>query len=406
MLALALFGARSRMIFRPQSVAEVLIAPAVWAPCPPTPAPGLEPHPNTPPMKRNQVLLAGLALASPLLFAFDPTADKVAFTPAEGTSLTKTFKLSQDFALDDMSMQMNGEDMPMEMEMSMKLTQTTAVTDTYDKLAEGKPAKLTRLYKDASMEMQVESKTSAMGQNSEQDAKGEGTSKLKDKIVTFTWDADSGAYTKKYDEEAKGEDEWLPSLVEDMDLRGLLPDKEVSVDDEWTADNAIVADLFAAGGNWQWNVEMEGVDSPGGPSPEMMTDLRELLGDSLDGDVTCKFVGSKEVDGVSYLAINVTIKIGSKTDMAEFMTDQMSKAEVPEGVTIEVSKMDMDTTMEGKGTLLWDGKAGLMHSFEYEGEFTMIMDMGMDIDAFGQQMKNDMHMEMSGDMKLDVSTSK
>ncbi len=357
-------------------------------------------------MKTKHILLSSLALATPLLLSMDLRGDSVAFAPADGASITKTFALTQEFELDDMSMSMNGSDMGMEMEMSVTSTQTISIADTYDKMDGAKPTKLTRTFKDGAMELVTEAGVSVMGNDQDMDASGEGASKLNDLTVVFSWDDEESEYTKAYDEESEGEDSWLTDLSEDTDLRGLLPTTEVSEDDEWVADSSVLVTLFAPGGNLQWDLDIEGDQSTSGPDAEMMSNLGNMLGEALEGEVKCKYVGKKDADGASLLAIEVTVNIDSITDMSEMVEAGMAEQEMPEGVEIEISRMDMELHLEGKGTLLWDAKAGLVHSFKYAGETGMIMDMDMDINAMGQEMENSMHMEMSGEMKLDVTTSK
>ncbi len=365
-------------------------------------------------MNRTQLLtakslLAGAVLASPFLLSFERAGDKVTFAPAEGKQLTKSFVLEQNFNVDDMSMAMNGEDFPMEMEMDMEMTQTVTVTDTYEGMADGKPSKLIREYKEGSMDMNVDVKVAVMGQNQDQSQEMEGTSQLKDKKVVFTWNDEKGEYEIKFHEDSAGEPELLGELLEDMDLRGLLPEagKEVSVDDEWTPRKDIVADIFAAGGNLQWEIEGGDVDSAmgGGPDPEMMSNLRALLSDSIDGDLRCKYTGTKEVDGKTFQRIEVTLDIKSVADLLEYVQAAMEETELPPGASMpEIGQMEMTTEMDGKGVLLWDSSAGVMHSFTYEGRLAMAMEMSMTMDAMGQEMEMEMSMEMSGDMKLEVTT--
>ncbi|MFT4647447.1 MAG: hypothetical protein ACI9X4_000659 [Glaciecola sp.] len=365
--------------------------------------------PNSPQkivMKTKHILISGLALATPFLLSMDPRGDSVTFAPAEGSSISKTFTLTHGFELDDMAMLMNGNDMGMEMEMNVQSSQTITVADTYSKMDGATPTMLTRTYSDGAMELITESAVSAMGTDQNNDATGEGGSHLNDLTVIFSWDEEKEEYNKAFGEESEGEAEWLTDLHEDMDLRGFLPVGEVSVDDEWIADSNVLIPTFAPGGNLQWDVIMDGEESAGGPDAEMMSNLGGMLEDAIEGEVKCKYVGKKEMDGVEYLTIEITINIDTVTDMIEAVQAGMAEQDIPEGVEIEVSRMDMELHMEGKGTLMWNAKAGVVHSFSYAGESAMVMDMDMDINAMGNEMENSMHMEMSGEMSLEITTSK
>ena len=354
-------------------------------------------------MKRKQTILASIALTSPFLIASALVEDSVTFAPKDGTTLTKTYTLAQTMEVTDTSMSVGGTDFPMDMEMTMEVTQITAMTDTFETMGEGKPTKLVRLYKDASMEMAGESETKVPGMPGEDASiNGTGTSALKGKKVHFTWDAEKGEYTKKFDEETEGEESHLDGLVEDTDLRGLLPDKAVSEGDEWDAENSVVLELFSPGGNWQWN--LEGIEAPGmggGPDAEMMSDMRMVLGESMEGSVTCRYEGMKEKDGSQYMAIAVEINIDSENDLTEHVNESMEEADIP--VPMEVTSVVMSMVLEGKGTLYWDGESGHMYAFDYKGEFEMNMEMAMSIEQGGTQ-EIEMSMDMDGTMELGVET--
>ena len=62
-------------------------------------------------MKTKHILALAL-LVSPAFLAFTLPADKVAFAPKEGSSVSKTFTTKAEFSLDSMSMTMNGQPSP------------------------------------------------------------------------------------------------------------------------------------------------------------------------------------------------------------------------------------------------------------------------------------------------------
>ena len=90
-------------------------------------------------MRTRTLILGALAAAAPLLVASNPSATKLTFSPTAGSSLTKTFSNSVEFALDDMSMMMNGEENPMMPQIEMAMESIVGVTDTYGAVADGKP---------------------------------------------------------------------------------------------------------------------------------------------------------------------------------------------------------------------------------------------------------------------------
>jgi len=355
-------------------------------------------------MKHTSALFATV-VALPALVAFAPKADSVKFAPAEGTTVTKSFTTKSDFSLDDMSMLMNGEPNPMMPELSMKMliSQTTSVTDTYGKVADGRPAKLTRKYDGASMDMNMDMEVDMMGETDTQSAEGSGTSKLDGSTVIFTWDADSGSYKAAFPEGAEGDADLLEGLAEDMDLRGLLPASgELSAGDSYDVPLTALIDVFAPGGDLKLDVEMEGAGEMGGPDPSMMTDFRRIFEEMVEGEATGKYVGTREVDGVKVGVIELTFKIKASRDMSEFVAELMG-GEMPEGLEMTVNRLDVDFTYEGGGELHWNLGAGHAHALALKGEASVAMDMEMAMDFGGQSMTMAMEMAMSGALENNMS---
>src|SRR5210317_2181826 len=91
----------------------------------------------SPPNPMNITRTAGLGLLVPALLALSPVEDELSFHPEEGTSLTKAFSFEFDFALDDVTMLMDGQDMggmiagqiP-----EVQMANTTTIEDTYDSM--------------------------------------------------------------------------------------------------------------------------------------------------------------------------------------------------------------------------------------------------------------------------------
>ncbi|MFT7679676.1 MAG: hypothetical protein ACI8QC_003681, partial [Planctomycetota bacterium] len=326
------------------------------------------------------------------------------FAPEDGSSVTKTFTSTVEFALDDMTMLMNGEENPMmpSMEMDMNMIQTITVSDKYGATSAGRPATLTRTYDAAGNEMEVEMVMDMMGQVQEDSSSGSGSSALEGSSVVFTWDADAGEYTKAFAEGSEGEDEHLEGLVEDMDLRVLLPDGEVDEGDEWEIDLAGLVDILAPGGDLIIDLQMDGAETAGGPDPTMMSNVREMFGDMLEGSASGKFTGTRDEDGVTVAVIEIEIEIDTAKDMSEFVEELMGD-QIPAEVEMTLDRVDVEFALQSSGILLWDIRGGHVYSLSIEGESAVSMDMEMSMDMGGQAMTFEMSMEMSGTQKNEVS---
>ncbi|MFT7479965.1 MAG: hypothetical protein ACI80N_003272, partial [Gammaproteobacteria bacterium] len=350
---------------------------------------------------KNNTLLALGALAASTLLAFTLPEDTVSFAPTEGSSLTKTFASVMTFNLDDMNMTMNGESPPMMPEMEMEMTQemTLVVTDEYASLKDGTVAKLLRSFETIGQEISVETSMEMMGETQETNPTGSGGSALEGTTVSFTWNDDDEEYERAF--EGDGDDEeLLDGLTADMDLRALLPEGDVSEGDEWDVELVALVDILAPGGDLAIDLEMDGGGAQmGGPDPQMMSNMRELLGDLLEGDFKATYSGTRKADGLTLGVISVTIDIESARDMSEYMSESMDEADSP--IPMELDRADVEFMVEAEGELLWDLAAGHLHSFDLKGDASITMDMAMTMDM-GEEMSMEMSMEMSGTIAQSV----
>ncbi len=341
------------------------------------------------------------ALALSLLVGFSgSSADKIAFTPAEGTTVTKTFASTTTMEMDEMTALMNGQPAPIpEIEMTMEMLQTVTVTDEYAKMAAGQPTMLVRTYDAISneLEMEVDSGAGAEAPG------GGGSSPLEGSTVEFKWNADTEEYDLKFADGEDGDAELLTGLTEDMDLRALLPSEELSEGDTYDIDLAGFADVLAPGGDLKIEMELDGSGADNAMDPEMMTNFRQFFEDLLEGEATGKYVGTRDVDGVKVAVIELEIEINASADMSELAAESMGE-EIPEGMEMNIDRMDVELVYEGTGELHWNMGKGVIHGLSLEADMTMNMDMAMAIAAGGQDIEMTMEMAMSGSIESNVTT--
>jgi len=354
-------------------------------------------------MKIRIPILAAATLI-PALLAFDRPGTSIEFAPEDGASLNKTFEQSWEMELDDMEVLMNGQDSGMmpEMEMAMTISQAVNVIDTYRGVDAGRPQQVTREYRSIGHEMDMEMAMDMMGETNEQSNNATGTSELEGTTVIFDWDGDEEEYTKEYHEDDEGADEdLLVNLEEDMDLRFLLPEDEVEVGDEWDIDVSQLPDLIAPGGDYSMDIEMEGMEGgmPGGPDPEMMSNMREMMGDMLEGDATARL--QEASDGLA--TIELEISIDTARDMTDMVADMMAEMGGEAGMMPEIDRMDIEFTFDVKGKMLWDLRGNHIQSLDLDGDVSMTMDMEMSMDM-GEAITIEVSMTMSGTFEESVST--
>jgi hypothetical protein len=192
-----------------------------------------------------------------------------------------------------------------------------------------------------------------------------------------------------------------------MDLRGVLPGKEVAAGDTWDIDVQELRALLAPGGDVGIRPEKVGDEEMGGMMPGMdnMGELSDMLGETLEGTATAEYKGVEEKDGGRYGVIRLTFEIKSNNDMADKVGEMMK--EMPENVgNFQIDHMDVEFGMNATGTIYWDMASGHVHSADVSGEVEMNMDTGMAIEAEGKSMNIEQTMRMSGTIAIQLEVTK
>ena len=355
-------------------------------------------------MKHTALLLAALALPLPAAVSTtgERNVEEIVFAPSAGSKVTKTFENVMDFVLEDMSVLMNGEEAPFMGDMEMDMTSTTvvAVTDEYARMGEGRPEVLRRTFDDIGMEMDMEMSMEVMGQVQDQAPTGSGSSPLEGKTVVFT--DNEGAYEVAWAEGEEDDPELIDGLVEDMDLRALLPPGSVAVGESWEIELMGLVDLYAPGGDLKMDVEMDmgGADMMGGGGMDP-AHMREYFGELMEGDARATLASVRDDGGQRIAVIDLAIEIDTSADVSELMNEQMEG--MPQGMEVSLDRADVELSIQSTGQLLWNLSAGHVQGLTLEGDTEFAMDIEMSMDMAGQAMDMEMSMEMSGTSETNLS---
>jgi hypothetical protein len=351
-------------------------------------------------------LTAASALAASALLSLAMPREKVAFSPAEESTFTKHFVTSGEFVLDDMNVLLNGEanDMMPTMEMTMSWSQAVKVVDRYSEVADGRAGVLRRTFEEIAQEIEMEMTMEMMGQSQDQDATGTGTSELEGTTVVFTWNDEDSEYESAFDEDSEGDEELLEGLVEDMDLRSLLPSGDVAEGDEWDIELSSLSKIMAPGGDLHLDIEMDDMQDPMGTggNAEMMSNMNEMFGEHTSGTSVGRYAGTREVDGVTCRVIEFKFDLESSNDLTAKMEDMMS-GQAPEGMDMELESFDGEATFEGEGELLWNATSNRVHAMRLRGDVTLFISMAMSMDM-GEKLDIKMTMDMSGEVSQKLVT--
>lgn len=349
-------------------------------------------------MNATQLLkLSTLLLPLPLLLASNAPATRVAFTVADGKSLTKSFEMKSDLSLEDMTMGGAAGGMMPDIEMTMGIAYKVSVTDEYAKVDGGTPKKLKRTFDALGSDVTTSMKMEIMGQSRDADTNSSAESELEGKSVLFTWDGEKKEFVRAF-EPAGGEEKLLEGLREDMDLRALLPDGEVKEGEEWNIDPKELVDVLAPGGDLALKPKESGGEEDGmGMGPSGMENLADMFGDDVEGKATAKFTGMREVDGAQCAVVKLTIAIKSKTDMTEQVREQLKGEDPPEGVeSMDITSLDVEYELEAEGELLWNVAGGHFHSLDLSGTNNFKSDQAISMKVGGRDMAIEQSMEFSG----------
>jgi hypothetical protein len=358
------------------------------------------------PAARPAIMKLSLLRGSPVLLAAllgaMPAGDKLSFHPENGLSLKRNFSSKQEITLDDMSMSMNGQPtpMPMEIDMNMNMSQTLEVVDVYKAVKDGRVEKLVRSFDtiESNGDFNLEG-----GVPEPQEKKISAKTELQGKKVQFAREAGENEFKKSYTD-SDGDEKLLEGLEEDMDLRGLLPEKEVSDGDTWKVELDTIKRILMPGGQLGLKPEKDGSDSDMMGGMDDVGDISQML-DELEGDATAEYKGSSEADGVKVGKVHLRFKIKSSKDMSDKVREAMAKAP-DRGFEMEVDHMDVEVELEGEGDLLWNLAGGYAHSFEMSGKLKTTTDMGFKVNAQGKDMDIAQNMAMSGNYTLKAEIDK
>ena len=337
-------------------------------------------------------LITTALLAAPVLLALDLRADSLAFHPEAGSSVDKEMVVAGAMYIDDIMLNVDGEEMPAEMlgdmtDMAFELELSEEVTDEYVKSADGKALVLIRTFNDMAVSM------TAGGETQEPEVSDMIGSKIK-----FAWNEDEEKYDVSF-EEGDGDEEDLEGLDPDMDFTYLLPDDEVKEGATWEVTGMEAMRMFLPGGTV--TAPTDGFDDEMGLGDMFEEVVMPQLEDAVeDFTVDCTYNGTDD-EGAAQIGFEFEGEMSidfSEMVMAALEEQDMGGMEVDADIT-----MTFDIEMEGKGTLSWDTDAGRASGFEMAADVMFLLDAAADIEAAGEAHTAEGTVELSGELEYEMS---
>lgn len=321
--------------------------------------------------------------AAALLIATGPALEDVAFHAQEGTSVVRTFTFENEQELSAFEITVNGEEVPPEyiegVEMLMHEVERIVVTDQYGPLLDGRPEVLRRTFEELSG-VSTEESTGPEGESDE--TSDDKSSPLEGATVVFTWDEDEQAYSAEF--EAGGDEDLLDDLVEDMDLRGFLPEGFVEQGDSWEPGIEAFNTLLESGGDLQLTAES-------GDDSGMDEQLEEQLSDNLEGEVRVTYAGVRTEDGVEVAVLEIEV---SAETQGEGLEEDDEGGEIQTTVAVQ---------FELEGELTWNLRVGCLHGLELAGTLSSQMTFASEMAEGGELMEFVQGMSFEGPVSFSVS---
>lgn len=329
-------------------------------------------------------IATSLAMTLPLVGGPDPV--EIRFAPGEGTTWTKTFESSLEMEFESMSVVMDGNEVPGEFLPVFDIQSTDqerfVFTDRYVALDSARPRVLRRHFETIEVERDMAFEMSGSSEGA-RTSHGSGTSGLEDRAVVFTWSEGDGEYEAKW-AEGDGDDALLVGLVEDVDLRALLPEEAVEVGDSWEVSAEAQELLLHPGGDL--HIELEG---------EFLEDFEHPEeNEAVDGSVFMRLTAIEEQDESRIAVVEVE---GRFTVTAE-EPGNLDDVPVADGDATVATAMEIGL----EGELRWDLSAGILRTLELAGEARLSIVTTKDPGQPGPEFASTM--TLSGSFQQSVTT--
>jgi hypothetical protein len=290
----------------------------------------------------------------------------------KGTKLVKHFELSIECEKRAVSATLADLELPSElldkMEMSLSMHESRAVEDEYVETAGTQPKVLLRSFQTATRHTKshrmVIGAEPVIGKEPK-DERDDLESPLVDHAVAFTWNENERKYDLAYQGKS-GEAKWLESLVEDTDLRTLLPEDKVAIGDTWKLDPEHFKTVLMPGGKLAFekrgNVEFD---------------------KNLGGEATARYDGTRVVDGrkLGIIILNARLSMHDDCDVG---------GEQP---------MERKISLVLDGELLWDVGQKHFASYELRGPMEITLTGGKaTVGRDGRKLELKVRIELAGEL--------
>lgn len=330
--------------------------------------------------------------------------ETIRFAPEAGATLVKVFTTEGEMSVTDSEI-LVGDQEGAEVDLEVTWTRGLEVSDRYAAVEGGRPSKFTRTYASLDHDVEFDLEVLVEGQSEVDEAGGtRGASPLASEAVVFAWDAESGTYRKSFAEE--GSDlELLDGLVEDLDLRFLLPSDAVSVGDTWEVRGDELLGLISPGGDVGLQIPSGlGAWEPvaAGIEPAFYSDLQAVLAPGGENELTATFSEVRESDGSRIAVIDLELDLAGGDDLIDLMQSRLAAIGDQLPGELDVSLAEVTFEIDGDGQLLWDLAGNHLAGLELDLDVTIEVDRAVDVDTGAEALEVTTQVTFEGELKQTV----
>lgn len=302
-------------------------------------------------------------LLAPCIFIAPQHEASIVFAPHAGSSIAKQVDIQLEMRLTRLQLndyEFHGLDGP-----TIRLLTSARFADTHARIDGGRPIDYLRHFEDISLKWASDGVREDVF----------GFHPLSACSLRYRWQPDVQDYSTDL-EEGRCRTLLLEGLIEDTDLRGLLPDSVVARGREWTAKGRPLVDaLFGP-----LELAFVGISKENGLECRARDILLRPFLERAEkqAELRCKYVESFEANGSR--CAQITLCHADKYSL--YITDQVNeclRASDPRLDAYELSVEDfrLDWTVDGHGTLTWNVTEGHYESLDLEAEVELEGSFGL-----------------------------
>jgi hypothetical protein len=304
--------------------------------------------------------------------ADDPKPLHITYGARAGTERAKTFVLEQQLTMQSLKLETDGIPQTIQRPLDLSSKLEIRARDALRAVDGAQPTLFSRAFDAFALHVDVHSQgTDGKPRAETVDA----TSVFAGTSVLFTWVPKDKSFGKCY-EAREANEEFLPRLRADFELRAFLPQRDVKPGDEWTVDAARLVDVLSPFGDLPLRFTKNADTVPprslalgiGGPLDavfESAQDPAPAKAALPKGGVKVRLESVTREDDADIANFAIDYQVEFVRDQTQLARDWLSPLEIFDGLSVSSAEVRWDS--RGRGSIAWDLSAGTWKHVELAG---------------------------------------